>query len=84
MGDDDLGPVSDEVLRESEAVRRLEREKRTLRPSAPAFRRLARDIETRARRLLRLTRDEESAAERTHRDVPIDDAEPDRDRPHGR
>jgi uncharacterized protein involved in exopolysaccharide biosynthesis len=72
MGDD-LPEVSDQVLREAEAVRRLEREKRTLPPSAPTFRRLARDIEIRARRLLRLTRDEEQAADRTSSPTPIDD-----------
>ena len=74
MGDEsDLPEVSDQVLREADAVRWLEREKRRVAPSTPAFRRLARDIEIRARRLLRLTREEEQAGDRASGKTPIDE-----------
>ena len=51
---DDRSDVSDALLAESDAVKHLEREKRKLPTSSPEFRRIAEEIERRARHVFHL------------------------------
>ena len=72
--EEELGDLSDRLLREVQAVRELERDKREAPISSPAFHRLADEIAARARRVFSIAAEEQATGDQTERsDETIDD-----------
>jgi hypothetical protein len=83
MGDprkEQLRDVSDQLLREMEDLKELEREKRREPISSPQFNRLARVIEIKSRDIFRLASDEHALGEQIDPGDPetVNDVESDR------